>query len=201
MAPKVKYSVDDILDGAGALVLRSGPASLSVSAVAQSLGAPSGSIYHRFESRDVLAASLWLRTVERFQADFLAAVTDEDPRDAVRASAAFVLRWSREHLDDARLLLLYRSRDLLVGPWPATLQHRNRRQRHALDRVVRDLSDRLGAVTTTDRRRVLFALFDIPYGAVRGPLGRGRAPELVLDEMVDDAVCSAIDGISTRTLR
>jgi AcrR family transcriptional regulator len=189
---------------AGALVRRSGPAALSVSAVAQSLGAPSGSIYHRFESRDVLAASLWLRTVERFQSDYFAALTtsddprEDDPREVTRESAAFVLGWCRDHLDDARLLLLHRSSDLLVGPWPATLRHRNRRQRHALERFVTDISDRLGAVTKTDRRRVLFALFDIPYGAARGPLGRGRAPEPELDEIVDDAVCAAIDGISTR---
>lgn len=200
MARPSKYSADDILDVAGTLVRRGGPATLSVSAVAQRLGAPSGSIYHRFESRDVLAASLWLRTVERFQTGGLAALAHEDPREAVRASAAFVLAWSRDHLDDAQLLLLFRSRDLLVGPWPATLRHRNRRQRHALDRVVRDLNDRLGAVTIADRRRVLFALFDIPYGAVRGPLGRGRAPEPELDEIVDDAVTAAIDKISTRRL-
>jgi AcrR family transcriptional regulator len=198
VARPAKYSSDDILDVAGALVRRSGPASLSVSAVAHSLGAPSGSIYHRFESRDVLAASLWLRTIERFQTGGLIALANEDPREAVRASAAFVLSWSRDHLDDAQLLLLYRSRDLLVGPWPAALRHRNRRQRQALDRVVRDLGERLGAVTKADRRRVLFALFDIPYGAVRGPLGRGRAPEPELDEIVDDAVCAAIDGISAR---
>ena len=37
--------------------------------------------------------------------------------------------------------LLYRSRDLLVGPWPAPLRNRNRRQRHVVDRVVRDLGD------------------------------------------------------------
>ncbi|MEO6469436.1 MAG: TetR/AcrR family transcriptional regulator [Acidimicrobiia bacterium] len=193
-----KYSQDEMLDAGATLIARDGPGALTIVAVAQHLGAPSGSIYHRFASRDVLAASLWLRAVERFQTAWLDSVGHEDPGEAVRRGARCVLTWSRDHLDDARLLLLFRSRDLIHGDWPAALERDNRRLRAQLDRKMRDLDDRLGAVTPTERRRVRFAAMDIPYGAVRGPLGRGRAPEPELDAMVDDAVVAVINRLPAR---
>ena len=82
----------------------------------------------------------------------------------------------RGHLDDARLLLLFRSRDLIHGDWPSALGR---------DDLVRD------------RRRVRFAAMDIPYGAVRGPLSRGRAPEPELDAMIDDAVVADFHCVTT----
>lgn len=189
------YSRDQILDAGAALISSGGPSALSIAAVAQRLGAPSGSIYHRFASRDLLAASIWLRAVERFQTAWLRAVEHEDPSEAIRRGAGCVLTWSRDNLDDARLLLLFRSRDLVHGDWPPALDGHNRRLRAQLNGAMRDLDDRLGAVTPTDRRRVRFAAMDIPYGAVRGPLGRGRAPEPELDAMVDDAVTAVINRL------
>jgi len=35
------------------------------------VGAPTGSIYHRFDSRDVLLAKVWLRAAGAFQSAFL----------------------------------------------------------------------------------------------------------------------------------
>ena len=61
-----------MLDAAGALLVAGGAHGLTASAVARSLSAPSGSVYHRFASRDHLAAALWLRTVERFDRDVVA---------------------------------------------------------------------------------------------------------------------------------
>lgn len=192
------YSPGEILDAGAALISSGGPSALSIAAVAQRLGAPSGSIYHRFASRDELGASLWLRAVDRFQTAWLGSVEHEDPGEAVRHGARCVLTWSRENLDDARLLLLFRSRDLIHGDWPSAFERDNRRLRAQLDRRLRDLDNRFGAVTLTDRRRVRFAAMDIPYGAVRGPLGRGRAPEPELDPMVDDAVIAVINRLPSR---
>ena len=193
------YSDDDVLDAASAVFGNGGPSGLSIVAVAQHLGAPSGSIYHRFASRDLLVGTLWLRTVERFQEGCLAALSLDDPREAVRAAALFVLNWSRTNLDDARLLLLHHSRDFIDGDWPPALQAKNVRLRRQLDRSIRALNARLGAVSKSDRRRVLVAVVDIPSGAVRGPLRRGVAPEAELDAIVDDAVVATIDGISRRS--
>ena len=193
-----KYTADEILDAAAALIRDGGPGALTISAVAQRLSAPSGSIYHRFASRDLLAASLWLRAVARFQDGALIALANDDPRAAVRDTAAYVLMWSRNNLDDAVLLLLYRSSDLVGNDWPPELTRRNQQLRKQLNRALTGLNDRLGAVSKADRRRVAFAVMDIPYGAVREPLRRGVAPEPELDTIVDDAVTATIDGIASR---
>ncbi|WCD85969.1 hypothetical protein KPP03845_102310 [Streptomyces xanthophaeus] len=51
-----------------------GPDAVTMSAVAQAVGAPSGSVYHRFAGRPALLAEVWLRTVEAFQEGYLAQV-------------------------------------------------------------------------------------------------------------------------------
>lgn len=188
MGRPAKYGAEQILDATRSLVVDSGAHRLSVPRVAESLGAPVASIYHRFGSRDLLAGSLWLRAVTRFQEGLLASLAVDDPVEGAVAGARYVVEWSREHLDDARLLLLYRSSDLLRGSWPAPLRSRNRRLRRQLDGSVDSLVQRLGATEPVDRRRVLFAVHDIPYGAVRRPLGRGTAPEAGLEDLVEDAV-------------
>ena len=169
-----KYDVDEVLDVAAALVASGGPAALSVSGVADWLGAPSGSIYHRFRSRDVLAASLWLRTVQRFQDRWVDAVDHPDPREATRSASLHVLDWSRHHMSEAALLLLYRSSDLLTGDWPSELIQHNERLRSQFDRGLGELSRRLGAVSPVEHRRVLFAVVDIPSAQCVPPC-RGEA--------------------------
>jgi AcrR family transcriptional regulator len=57
----------DFLDAARTLAIEHGPAAVTVGSVTQHLGAPIGSFYHRFASRDVLLAELWLTTVLAFQ--------------------------------------------------------------------------------------------------------------------------------------
>lgn len=194
-----KYDADDVLDVAAELVDAGGPAALTISGVADRLGAPSGSIYHRFRSRDVVAASLWLRTVQRFQESWLVAADHPDPRAATRAAAAHVLDWSRRHRSEAALLLLHRSSDLLTADWPPELVEHNERLRAQFEQRLAELTRRLGAVTPAEHRRVRFAVVDIPYGAVRAPLAAGKAPEPELDEIVDDAVVAVVDRISAGT--
>ena len=104
MPRPAKFDADQLLDtAAGLVVSEGGPAALTMTAVADRLGAPSGSIYHRFRSRDLLAASLWLRAVERFQDAVLPALEEHDVTTAARRSAATVLEWSRTNLVDAQL--------------------------------------------------------------------------------------------------
>src|SRR5256885_6461132 len=89
----------------------------TVGAIAERLGARVGSFYHRFPSRDVLLGELWLRTVLDFQQGITAAL---DAGDGLRA-ALHTPAWVREHLDEARLLLLYHRDDFVQGEWPHSL--------------------------------------------------------------------------------
>lgn len=192
MGRPATFSEESILDAAADLIAVDGVGALSVVAVAKRIGAPSGSIYHRFPSRDHLVASLWLRTVDRFQDGWEQAALGPDPLQAARASARFVLRWSREHRRDAQILLLHNSNDLLSEDWPVELRKRNLAQRRRIQTSFAALANRLGATTEAEVRRLRFAIVDIPYGAVREPLSRGRAPHAALDDLVDVAVMALL---------
>ena len=191
-----KYDEKQILDSASELVRESGLGALSAAGVASRLGAPSGSIYHRFPSRDHLGASLWLRTVERFQ-DALDDVTSDEtaPTDSVRMLAQRTLSWSREHPDDAAILLLHRSSNFLNDGWPPDLRARNESQRARSQHLVGGLCDSLGATTNEARRRVRFAAIDLPYAAARSAISQGKSPSPELDGIVDDAVIAVLEGI------
>jgi len=187
-----KYDEDSILDAGVRLVEAGGSGALSVAAVAKELGAPSGSIYHRFESRDALGASMWLRAVERFQDGWAESIDHGASAEAVRDGAAFVVGWCRSNPTDARILLLYRSSDFCVGEWPDALVARNEAQRARVGDTVSQLCGRLGATTPAAMRRVTFALVDLPYGAVRGPLAAGVEIPQDLEEIVDDCVVAVL---------
>ena len=90
---------------------------MTVDSVTQRLGAPKGSFYHRFASRDALLGELWLKTVLAYQEGFVAAIEAGDGL----AAALHTPAWARLHLDDARLLLLYSRHDFVQGDWPAAL--------------------------------------------------------------------------------
>src|SRR5438105_1346600 len=104
-----KFADRDFLDAALAIAAERGPLAATVGAIAERLGAPVGSFYHRFPSRDVLLGELWLRTVLDFQQGITAAL---DAGDGLRA-ALHTPQWVRTHLDEARVLLLYNRDDFL----------------------------------------------------------------------------------------
>ena len=66
-------------------------------------------MYHRFASRDHLAASLWMRTVERFDDEVVAAMAGPgDPLEVAAAVAIRVVEWSIENPLDACILTMFR---------------------------------------------------------------------------------------------
>ena len=181
MAPPRKHDTDTILDAARKLALRDGPRAVSVAAIARESGAPVGTLYHRFSSRDDILAAAWLRALQRFHQRWLAAAEDEDPVEAGAAMAVSVVAFARERPDDARLLISLRRRDLVdaaeqdVDNLNAPVTDSVRRLAH---RIFRDMGDR--AVD-----RVTRAVVDLPYAAVRR-----HAPDLP-DWLEKDTAASA----------
>lgn len=165
--PRIHHD-DTILDAAARLVLDHGPRGASIAALAEAARAPSGSLYHRFGSRDGLLVALWLRSVRRFQAGVVAAADRDDPLEAGLAMATWVVDFVRVHPDDARLLILLRREDLLDGAPPADLEAVNRPGIEALRSLARRLGQR--------PEWVAHAVVDLPYGAVRRHLARGEGP-------------------------
>ncbi|WP_165966169.1 TetR/AcrR family transcriptional regulator [Actinomadura sp. 7K534] len=185
MGRPARFDETRILDAALAVTAEDGPGAATIAAIAGRLGAPSGSLYHRFRSRDLLLASLWTRTVRRFQEGYVEALA----RDDAEAAALHTPRWCREHPDQAAVLLLHRRRDL-VSRWPAELAG-------DLDTLNAPAAKALDAFTARrpgiDRERVVFATVDVPYGAVRRHLLAGRPPPPLVDELVV-TTCRAVLG-------
>lgn len=158
------YSDREIIAAATRLVAGGGPQAATMQAVAREVGAPTGSIYHRFASRDILMAQLWLELVADFQAGFLAALATGDGLAAVLHTP----RWVRANRVAARVLLFYRSDELIAGGWPESTAGRAKDLRRALEEGLRTFAERLGHAGDPAAMRYLrFGLMDAPYAAVR----------------------------------
>jgi AcrR family transcriptional regulator len=180
MAPPRKHTTDAILDAARARVLADGPRAASVAAIARDSGAPVGTLYHRFGSRDGVLAAVWLRAIERFQARALEGARIEDPLDAAVAMARASVEFATEHPLDAELLLAVRRRDLVDQALPERLDEMNAPLQDALARIARA---RFGRSDARAVDRVARAVVDLPAGAVRRH-GR-RIPGWLGDDVAD----------------
>lgn len=176
-----KFSQEDFLAAALAIVAEQGPSAVTVGSISERLQSPTGSFYHRFASRDVLLGELWLRTVLEFQQGVRAAI---DAGDGLRA-ALHTPAWVREHLDKARLLLLYHRDDFVHGEWPEQL----REGAAALTQGVQTRSARyarlvFGRAGAEERRRAQFLLSEVPLAAVRQHLLRREPPPPLVDDLI-----------------
>ena len=164
-----------MLDAARVLLLEQGGRAATVEAIAKASGAPSGTIYHRFGSRDELIARLWIRGVQRSQAAFLAAIEGREPREAVVAGGLSILDFCAEEPADAKLLVAFRHDDLVRAAPTGALAEELERLNEPVERAVVDLTRGLyGRASRAALDRVLLAVFDLPYGAVRRHLVAGR---------------------------
>ncbi len=178
-----------ILDAALELHAEGGPGAITASGVARHLGAPSGSIYHRFSSRIALAAALWNRTVAQFQDAFFGPLEHTCPRQGALNGARSAFRWLAEHPKEAALLL--------AGPrvagtetWPSAAQQERDQRQQALGTQLATLARRLDLPLT----RVSFALVDIPSAAVRRQL---RSPDPAWERLALEAIESLLVADST----
>jgi len=186
-----KYSTGEILDTTARLVAEGGPGLATIAAIAGQLKAPSGSIYHRFASRDLLLAHLWVRTVREAQEGFVAALRIDDVEEAAVAAALHIPRWSRAHLDQAQVLLLYRREDL-VERWPDELGHELTTLNDGVTKALTAYTRRrFGSANQRTRQAVSFALVDVPYAAVRRYLHAGEPPPTTVDDLVRQA-CTCV---------
>ena len=88
MGRRKRFTHNEFIDAAVMLIAENGPGALTISALSERIGAPVGSVYHRFPSRDVLLAELWLKIVESFQGKFLR-ILETDGLEA----ALYGLQW------------------------------------------------------------------------------------------------------------
>ena len=157
-----------VLDHARALVLAKGVRAATIEAIAAASGAPVGSLYHRFESRDDLLTRLWLRAVRRSQSAFCSAAEANDPEEAALAAAMSIFDFCDRQREDARLLTSLRREDFVQGEISAELSGELKVLNDPVKRTLRRLAQRLyGRVGANEVDRVLLATFDLPYGIAR----------------------------------
>lgn len=170
---------DDTLDAARGLFLDGGSVAVTTAAISEASGAPMGSLYHRFGSRQDLLIELWLRTVRRFQQGLLDACDQAGPgTPRALAAAEWVLRFAHEHADDARLLLQCRREELLGGPaltdeQATALATLNEPIVALVRRLAREVFGSTGAAAVEG---ISLAVVDLPYAAVRRHLRAGTDP-------------------------
>ncbi|GAC1334868.1 MAG: TetR/AcrR family transcriptional regulator [Candidatus Dormibacteria bacterium] len=181
----------DIIAAARRLVLAAGPQAATIGGVAAASGAPSGSIYHHFGSRDGLLGACWLDALEAFQAGFARRLGESGPPGL--AAALYTPRFCREDPGRARLLVLYRPRDLGSERWPGVTRERGeslaREFEEALDRFC---AETFGAAGGDVRRRAVFALVDLPYAAVRRYAAVGVPPPAGVDGYIATAFTAVV---------
>ena len=181
----------DFLDAARALAIEHGPAAVTVGSVTQHLGAPIGSFYHRFASRDLLLAELWLTTVLAFQEGFVAAIEAGDGL----AAALHTPRWARANLEAACFLLLHHRDDFVRGEWPDSLKLRVASQaRQVKSCVKRFARANFNSTDSTHLRRARFVLLEVPLAAVRPNLRRAERPPAIVDELIRTTYAAIVDA-------
>jgi AcrR family transcriptional regulator len=176
-----KFSHEDFLRAALAIIADQGVLGVTVASVSERLGSPTGSFYHRFASRDVLLGSLWLRAVLEFQAGINAAL---DAHDGLRA-ALHTPAWVRKHPDEARLLLLYDRKDLLKGEWPPELRQRVAEMTQRMEVGSRRWARLIFGKEGRDEIRLAqFLISELPVAVVRQHVLRGEQPPQIIDRII-----------------
>lgn len=158
---------DAVLDAARSVVLDGGVRAATIAAISARSGAPSGSIYHAFSSRDGVLAAVWRRATTRSQSLWLeaGATRPEDPVEAGVAMALSQLELARTTPDDVRLLTVLRPEDF--GSVELDLGTYNKPIREGL----RALAARLDGADA--QLRAHLATIELPYGALQVRLGGG----------------------------
>lgn len=166
-----------MLDAARTLVLEDGVGAATVAEIAKSSGAPTGSIYHRFDSIQELLARMWVRAVKRSQADFVEALESDDPLEGAVAAALTVYDFADHHPADARLLISLRREDLVRQPLSAGLNRELADLNKPMEVAVADLARRhYGRASAGNIDAIALAVIDLPMGALRRPLAAGQKP-------------------------
>lgn len=187
VARPARYSDDDVLDAALAVVAEQGRGA-TVEAIATELGARVATVYHRFESRRELLAALWLRSIARFQARFLELARGDDAEEAAVAVARYIAEYCAAHPDEARALTLFRQEEL-AADCPSSLIEAATHVNDEIETAMVELTRRRFGHANEDTIQLMQAAIQYtPYGLVRPFIGSGLSQPAWLADVVAAAV-------------
>jgi AcrR family transcriptional regulator len=180
-----KFNEAQILAVASRLIAANGPDRATIAAIAGAVGAPTGSIYHRFASRDVLLGKVWLGAAAAFQEAFFERLAAYPPHEAGLAAALYMTQRVREHPREARLLLLHRREDFVDRGWPPALRRRAEQLGRQVEGELRAFSRRLcGRDDARTVRMVTYAVLEAPLAAVRRHVAANERPPPHVDDLI-----------------
>jgi AcrR family transcriptional regulator len=180
-----KFDEDQIVAAAGRLIATHGPSGATIGAIARAVRAPTGSIYHRFDSRDVLLGEVWLRAATDCQDAFFARLAGPVPRQAGLAAALHMAQRARERPDEARLLLLHRRDDFVDRGWPPAMRRRAQQLERQIETEVRAFAHRLcNRHDARTVRTVAYAVVEAPFAAVRRHVAARESPPPYVDVLI-----------------
>ncbi|MDB5373483.1 MAG: TetR family transcriptional regulator [Belnapia sp.] len=172
MVRTARFSEDDFIQAAMALVAEGGPAAATMQAIARRVGAPTGSIYHRFESRAAVLGTAWNAAYASFTRVLTPLLHQGRPREAALA----ILPWAMADERRARFLLLHEPVALFEDtPPPAPLREALERLEDEFDAAFRACVAVAGDGASRDEElaRAKFLIFDAPVAILRPHLVRG----------------------------
>ena len=181
MVRSLRFADEAFIEAAIALVAEGGPTAATIAAIGRRVGAPIGSIYHRFESRAAVLAMAWSRIHGGFVARLAPLLEAGRSQDAALAIAA----WAREDLQRARFLLLNETGVLLEDAPPAALLQKIAGQEEVLDRAFLAGLARAGdPLDPCHAARTRFVIFDGPIALLKPHLLTGAAPPDWVDGLI-----------------
>jgi AcrR family transcriptional regulator len=199
MPRRSRFTEAQILDATATLVAKGGPGAATIGAIGAFLDAPSGSIYHRFPSRDVLLGRLWLSKAAFFQDRFVAALAHPDPRTAGLEAALSLPRSVHADFAGARIMLLHRREDFLSDNWPPDMGAEAVRLKRQVDDALNDATRRLfGQATRQALRLTAFAILDVPFAAVRRHVVANEMPPAYVNDLLSAAYWALVGPRSKR---
>lgn len=134
------HDPEAVLDAAESLVARSGPAAVTIRAVAAATGVSNGAIYHTFGSRGELLGRAWIRAARRFlEVQAEAVRSGGSGVEAVIAAADAPAVFAERFPASSTLLLTVRRGDLLGEELPEAV----RTELDSFERALVDLMKRL----------------------------------------------------------
>ncbi|WP_460724342.1 TetR family transcriptional regulator [Nocardia heshunensis] len=186
------HDPDLVLDAAEALAVASGPAAVTIRAVATATGVSNGALYHTFGSRAELLGRTWIRAAHRFltlQAELVDAA-GAGP-DAVLAAAEAPADFAARYPESTQLFFRVRRSDLLGDDLPDTVRAELAATQKTLVALMKTLARQLwdrGDAAAVDT--LTLCLVDLPTAIL---LDRDRLTHPIAREHLRAAVRAVLD--------
>lgn len=104
-----------ILDAALECFTEHGYAATTVGDILRRSGSSTGSLYHLFGSKEELAASLYIETIDEYQRGFLEILSDRDAESGIAEAVRYHIGWSVSNRERTRFLLFTRPSEILTA--------------------------------------------------------------------------------------